>query len=183
VFVAPAESWFSVSVATTAPPQLAWEFVTSPGRRPSWQVGVTEVVLAESQGGRRAVGATNHCRHGTEGGVLEEILDWRPYDYMSDRGTHDTPSGPIRMLETIEFEPTAAGTMIHFRYAPPRTAKERKIVAGLEPFYREVFAARMARLADLLDAEAVVRGAEQAEEPGLPAPRADGILAGLAPEA
>jgi uncharacterized protein YndB with AHSA1/START domain len=183
VFVTPAESWFTVSVSTTAPPQLAWEFLTAPGRRPSWQVGVTEVVLADSTGNRRAVGATNHCVHGTEGGVTEEILDWRPYDYLSDRGTHHTPAGPVKMLETIELEPTATGTTVHFRYGPPKTAKERAIMAGLEPMYRGVFAARMARLVEQLDAETAARGAAQAEEPELPAPRADGVLAGLAPDA
>jgi uncharacterized protein YndB with AHSA1/START domain len=182
VFVTPEESWLTFSVATTAPPQLAWEFLTAPGRRPSWQVGVTQVSLVYGPGGRRAVGATNHCAHGADGKVVEEILDWRPYDYLSDRGTHDTPSGPVKMLETIELEPTATGTLVHFRYRPPRTAKERAIVTSLEPMYREIFAARMAKLVEQLDAEMVVRDAEQAEEPELPAPRADGVLAGLAPD-
>jgi len=182
VFVTPAASWFTVSVATTAPPQLAWEFLTAPGRRPSWQVGVTEVVLAESTGNRRAVGATNHCVHGSEGGVVEEILDWRPYDYLTDNGTHMTPGGPVKMLETIELEPTATGTTVHFRYGLPRTAKERAIMKGLEPMYRDVFAARMQRLVDQLDAEVATRGTEQAREPELPVSRADGVLAGLAPD-
>src|ERR1017187_10517120 len=61
VFVTPAASWFTVSVATSASPQLAWEFLTAPGRRPAWQVGVTGVALVDSPGGRRAVGATTHC--------------------------------------------------------------------------------------------------------------------------
>ena len=182
VFVTPAASWFTVSVATTAPPQLAWEFLTAPGRRPSWQVGVTEVVLAESTGNRRAVGATNHCVHGSEGGVVEEILDWRPYDYLTDNGTHMTPGGPVKMLETIELEPIATGTTVHFRYGLPRTAKERAIMKGLEPMYRDVFAARMQRLVDQLDAEVATRGTEQAREPELPVSRADGVLAGLAPD-
>jgi uncharacterized protein YndB with AHSA1/START domain len=182
VFVTPEASWFTVSVVTTAPPQLAWEFLTAPGRRPSWQVGVTEVVLADSPGNRRAVGATTHCRHGADGGVTEEILDWRPYDYVSDRGTHETPAGPVKMLETIELEPTATGTTIHFRYGQPRTAKERAVMASLEPMYRDVFAARMARLVDLLHAETTARGAELAGEPELPVARADGVLAGLPPD-
>jgi uncharacterized protein YndB with AHSA1/START domain len=180
LFVKPADAWLTFRVATAAPPQLAWEFVTAAARRPAWQVGVTGVSLVDAPGGRRAVGATNHCAHGAEGGVLEEILDWRPYDYLTDRGTHTTPSGPVRMLETIEFEPTATGTTIHFRYAPPVTAKERAIVAGLEPVYRDIFAARLPRLAGLLDAETAARGADQAGEPALPAPRADGPPAGPA---
>ncbi|MEO8461977.1 MAG: DUF2652 domain-containing protein [Chloroflexota bacterium] len=181
VFVAPKDSWFTESVETAAPPQLAWEFVTAPGRRPSWQVGVTQVTLDAGPGGRRAVGATNHCGHGNEGGVTEEILDWRPFDYLTDRGTHDTPHGPVKMLETIEFEPTTIGTTIHFRYAQPRTARERKIMAGLEAMYRGVFAMRMANLASQLDAETANRDEELAAEPDLPAPAVDGALAGLVP--
>jgi class 3 adenylate cyclase len=179
VFVTPEQAWFTQSVATVAPPQLAWEFVTSPGRRPSWQVGVTEVALIGAAGNRRAVGATNHCRHGTEGGVLEEILDWRPYDYLSDRGTHDTPSGPARMIETIELEPTATGTTVHFRYSPPTNRKERAAVEALLPFYRAAFATRLALLAEQLAVETAARDAERAAEPDVPAPSADGPLAGL----
>ena len=183
VFVTPAQAWLTFSQPTAAPPQLAWEFVTAAGRRPSWQVGVTGVSLVDAPGGRRTVGATNHCAHGAAGGVLEEILDWRPYDYLTDRGTHTTPSGPVRMLETIEFEPTATGTTVHFRYAAPVTAKERAIAAGLEPTWQGVFAARLPRLAEVLDAEVAAQAAEQGDEPGPPAPRTDGPLAGHAIEA
>jgi hypothetical protein len=140
-------------------------------------------ILADSPGNRRAVGATNHCRHGAQGGILEEILDWRPYDYLSLRGAHETTSGPARMIETIEFEPTATGTTIHFRYQPPTTAKQRAAVTAREPVCRRVFATRMARLADLLAEETAARAADQAEEPDLPAPRAGGVLAGLAKDA
>jgi len=51
----------------------------------------------------------------------------------------------------------------------------------LEPMYRDAFAARTTRLADQLKTEMAVRGGEQAEEPELPAPQADGVLASLAP--
>ena len=179
VFVTPAESWFGVTVETTAPPQLAWEFVTAPGRRPQWQIGVTEVELVDGSGGRRAVGATNHCKHGADGGVIEQILDWRPFDYLSDRGIHETPAGPLTMLETIEFEPTTTGTRIHFRYAAPKSAKERALAANLAPIFRQLFDAAMARLVAQLDAEMAARNDGQLEEPDLPAPAADGILAEL----
>lgn len=182
VFVTPAESWFTVSVETTAPPQLAWEFITSPGRRPAWQLGVTGVTL-DGPGNRRTVGATNHCAHGSDGEVIEEILDWRPYDYLSDRATHMTPAGPTRMLETIELEPTATGTTVHYRCAPPRTAKERAIMTDLEPMFRAVFEVSTARLVEQLDAEIAARDAAQVEEPLLPVPRVDGVLAGLASDA
>jgi uncharacterized protein YndB with AHSA1/START domain len=170
VFVTPAQAWLTFSQPTAAPPQLAWEFVTAAGRRPSWQVGVTGVSLVDAPGGRRTVGATNHCAHGAAGGVLEEILDWRPYDYLTDRGTHTTPSGPVRMLETIEFEPTATGTTVHFRYAAPVTAKERAYRRGrpLMPMLRssrgEVDARRIVAVGQL-QARAVRPGSAAWREP------------------
>jgi hypothetical protein len=87
------------------------------------------------------------------------------------------------MLETIELEPTATGTTVHFRYTRPGTAKERAIMTRLEPMYRDIFGFRTTKLVDQLDAAMAARGVEQAEEPELPARRADGVLAGLAPEA
>jgi uncharacterized protein YndB with AHSA1/START domain len=163
VIVSPKAAWLTFTVDTKAPPQLAWEFVTAPRRRPSWQVGVTQVILDDSPGGRRAVGATNHCVHGSNGEVTEAILDWRPYDYLTDRGTHPTPDGPVKMLETIEFEPTATGTRIQFRYAKPVNAREAAIVAGLEGGYRELFAVWLARLGELLDEELEAGTSEDAD--------------------
>ena len=78
----------------TAPAQLAWEFVTTPSRRIKWQLGVTGVQTTAT-GNRRGVGATNHCMHG-ENASIEELLDWRPYDYFTYRNTVPTPSGPMK---------------------------------------------------------------------------------------
>src|SRR6188472_2501602 len=41
VFVSPRESFVTVSVPTNVPPQVAWEFLTRPGQRMSWQPWVT----------------------------------------------------------------------------------------------------------------------------------------------
>jgi hypothetical protein len=81
VRVTEADAIFSASIPTAAPPQLAWEFTTQPGRRLAWQAGTTEI-LVDAQRGRRGVGTTNHCMHGKDA-VIEEILDWRPYHYLT----------------------------------------------------------------------------------------------------
>ena len=39
IFVSAESSAFTVSVVTSAPPQVAWEFLTVPGRRTGWQTG------------------------------------------------------------------------------------------------------------------------------------------------
>ena len=83
---------------------------------------MTEVLLVDSPGNRRSVGAAIHCMHGADA-IIEEILDWRPYDYWSNRTTINTPEGPMRMLNTVELEPTATGTTVHFRYAAPKVGQ------------------------------------------------------------
>jgi hypothetical protein len=166
VRVTPTEAVFSVSIPTLAPPQLAWEFTTEPGRRLGWQAGTTEIRV-DAQGGRRGVGTTNHCMHGKDA-VIEEILDWRPYDYLTERTTMDTPMGPVKFVTTLEYEPTAAGTIVHFRFAPAKTARERAILAHMAPTFDAMFQHHGAELSAQLEAEL---GAGQAgvDEPALPA--------------
>ncbi|MEP7039979.1 MAG: DUF2652 domain-containing protein [Chloroflexota bacterium] len=180
IYVSPAESALGISVPTGAPPQVAWEFLTVPGRRAGWQAGVTEVLLTDSTGNRRSVGATIHCMHGTEA-VIEEILDWRPYDYWSNRSTINTPAGPMKMLCTVELEPTNSGTTVHFRYAWPKTAKERTILEGLLPMYEGIFNASSASMIAQLEAALADRTTDSAIEPDLPLGAPEGILARLAP--
>jgi len=168
-----------IAIPTTAPPQVTWEFVTAPGRRVSWQAGVTGVEMVAT-GNRRGVGATNHCLHGAEASI-EELVDWRPYDYFTFRNTIPTPNGVIRMLETTEFEPTPAGTIIRLRFAAPKSAKERALMQQMESFIDQAMTASAALLTEQLDAELERRRFEGGEEPDLPTPRPDGPLAGISP--
>ena len=45
VFVTPEEAILDLSVQTNVPPQVAWEFLTKPGQRMSWQPWVTEATV------------------------------------------------------------------------------------------------------------------------------------------
>ena len=85
---------YRFDTSTSAPPQVAWEFLTTPGRRTTWQVGVTG---REGDRDRQPprVGATNHCMHG-DGAIIEEVLDWRPYT-TSPTGT------PSRQRWAVHF--------------------------------------------------------------------------------
>jgi hypothetical protein len=181
VIVDGAKAWFRADTPTTAPPQVAWEFVTTPGRRVGWQVGVTGVDVIAT-GNRRGVGAANHCMHGN-GVSIEELLDWRPYDYFTFRNTVPTPMGPVRFLVTTEFEPTADGTVIHERFAAPKTAKERAIVEQMRPWLDDVMHESTTRLSGMLDAEVERLGQEATGEPDVPPPRSDGVLASMPPNA
>ena len=168
-----------VAIPTTAPPQVAWEFVTAPGRRVSWQVGATGDEMVAT-GNRRGVGATNHCLHGA-GASIEELLDWRPYAYFTFGITIPTSNGAIRMLETTEFEPTPDGTVIRLRFAAPKSAKELTLMRQMESFLDQTIQASSVLLTQQLEAELERRRLGGGEEPDLPTPRPDGPLAGISP--
>jgi hypothetical protein len=178
VLVTPDESVFTVSVDTSAPPQVMWEFITVPGRRRSWQAGVTDILTFDAKGGRRGVGSTTHCMHGSEA-IVEEILDWRPYDYLTDRSSMNTPLGPVKMLSTFEIEPTAAGSRIHWRFGAPKTARERAILEQMLPVFNDLFAQTERNLNAQLREALDVRTAGDDLQPPLPAPRPDGLFAEL----
>ncbi len=178
VFVRPEESILIVSVPTTVPPQVAWEFITRPGQRMSWQPWVTEVNVQGADSGRRGVGSANHCRHGKDA-VVEEILDWRPYDYATDRTILEAPSGPIKLLHTVEFEPTTAGTTIHFRYAAPKTRREQALMEHIGPAYGAALESGVPALLGQLDEALAARDLDRGPEPELPAARPDGPVGAL----
>jgi len=157
-------------VATKVPPQVAWEFLTKPGQRMSWQPWVTEVEIKGATGGRRGLGSANHCMHGKDA-VIEEILDWRPYDYVTDRTILETPDGPLRVLHTIELEPTTTGTTIHIRFAPPKTKRELPLMKVIGPAYGQALEASCPSLVAQLDAELAARDLDRGVEPDLATPR------------
>lgn len=178
VFVSPAEALFATSLQIAAPPQLVWEVLTTPGRRIGWQHGATAINEEKAAGGRRGVGTTTHCVHGGDA-IVEEILDWRPFDYLTERSQffHDGPSA----VSTIELEPTASGTLMHYRLAPPKKARDREL---LQERQAELAEGLMVSIRDL-GAIAALTATELtpvAAEPALPRPTsADGFLAGVQP--
>jgi uncharacterized protein YndB with AHSA1/START domain len=180
VRVSAEESILTLSVPTNVPPQVAWEFLTKPGQRMTWQPWVTEVTVTGTAGGRRGPGSANHCMHGKDA-VVEEILDWRPYDYVTDRTTLETPSGPVRALHTVELEPTAVGTTIHIRFGAPKTRREMALMEGIGAAYEPVLRSSIPGLIAQLDAELAAREADRGPEPELSRPKPGGPLAGLEP--
>ena len=180
VLVSPEDAILTVSVETNVPPQVAWEFLTKPGQRMTWQPWVTEVTIKGATGGRRGLGSANHCRHGKDA-VIEEILDWRPYDYVTDRTILDTPGGPVKVLHTIELEPGTTGTTIHFRFGAPKTRREKALMEGIGPAYGQALQGSLPSLVAQLDAAFAARDADRGPEPELVGPRPGGPLSGLPP--
>jgi len=168
------DAGLQADMPTSAPPQLVWEAITTPGGRMAWSVGVTGVT---TDGARRTVGATNHCMHGKDE-ILEQILDWRPFDYLTVRSTMQTPGGPVTFVNTLELEPTTDGTIVHMRFAPPETEREQAILAEMRPMFEQMFEADRVALRTMLAMKVAERQARGAG-PEVPKPSAGGVLAEL----
>ena len=180
VFVTPDKALASLSIPVRVPPQVAWEYLTTPGRRMAWQPWVTQVEVKGATGGRRGPGSSNHCMHGKDA-VVEEILDWRPYDYVTDRTTVETPGGPVGFPHTIELEPTPEGTVVHMRFGWPKTARERAAAIAIAEPYGRALEAAAPRLVEELEAMSAAQAAGRGPEPEFAPPRPRGVLADLAP--
>ncbi len=179
VFVEPGEALLTVTADVHAPPQVVWEFVTTPGRRMQWQagIGVTGVEQVKRPGGRRGVGMLTHCMHGPDVSI-EEILDWRPFDYFTDRST--LPGIDITFVSTFELEPTANGTRLEARIARPRSKKDRQVLEQVAPELEEAMNAAGQALVAEAAREAALRN-EDRLEPDLPRATPGGPLAGARP--
>ncbi|MEO8229041.1 MAG: DUF2652 domain-containing protein [Chloroflexota bacterium] len=177
-FVAPDDASLIVTAETGAPSQVVWEFLTTPGQRRTWQIGVTDVIVSGTTGGRRGPGATNHCMHG-KNAVIEEILDWRPYDYLTDRTIFHSDGMTVKVLHTIELEPTPTGTTVHFRFGNARTKREQAALDAFVPGYGAGFRSTMGTLIGHLEAARAAADQGEGLEPELPTPQPDGPLSGL----
>jgi uncharacterized protein YndB with AHSA1/START domain len=122
VKVGPADAAATMSYELPVPRTVAWSYLTEPGLRAAWTPGVARINEATSDG-RRGAGTRNHCEHG-KGAVLEEILDWRPFDYFTiDRKLPMLSLKPIRI--TFELEDTPEGTRVTEYSVPAPGVRQR----------------------------------------------------------
>jgi uncharacterized protein YndB with AHSA1/START domain len=155
-----------------APPALAWEYLTSPRLRPSWQGAVEAVIREAGPPGRRGIGTVNHCMHGRDA-VIEEVVDWEPLDHVTYRSLVPAPGAP-KLLNTFQLTELGDGrTRLEFRIARPRTKRDRAVAEHLMETLDPSIRADMVALASVL-ADAAAAAAADAElppEPQLPASR------------
>jgi hypothetical protein len=71
--------------------------------------------------------------------------------------------------------------MIHFRFGPPKTRREKALMEGIGPAYGQALQASLPDLVAQLDAALAARDADHGPEPELVTPRPDGPLSNLRP--
>jgi uncharacterized protein YndB with AHSA1/START domain len=130
-----------------APRPTVWEYFTLPGQRPKWR-GADEVrEMPES--GRRGVGTTNHCMHGAHV-IIEEVMDWRPYDHLTLTTLLPMPVAP-KILMTYAFSENAdSGTHIEIRVAKPKP-KDKEFLEKVGTEFQKNITNEVAALRQMLE--------------------------------
>ncbi len=145
-----------------APRRAVWEHFTLPRHRPTWRA--SDDARETSESGRRGVGTVIHCVHGKDV-IVEEILDWRPFDYLTFTTLLPVPDAP-KILMTYVFTETDDGvTHIEIRAAKPEP-KDRAFFEQAGARFAEDITAEIATLRSMLEgkeADAAI------PEPPLPA--------------
>jgi uncharacterized protein YndB with AHSA1/START domain len=95
------------------PPAMVWEWLNDPHKIARWSPD-RHMVPGVRPGGRTGVGARNHCVHGQKEVMLETVLDWHPFDYLTVRTNNH--GMPVDFMITYILEPTPAGTRVSSRW-------------------------------------------------------------------
>jgi uncharacterized protein YndB with AHSA1/START domain len=148
-----------------APPPAVWEFVTSPAHHTRWQRADSFVEATVK--GRRGAGTQNHCMHGKDA-IIEDILDWRPFDYVTLAALLPIP-GASKILMTYAFEGQAdGGTRFELRFAKPKP-KDLAFFEQVWPTVQSNFEAGLDILRSMVEERA--RASDVAGEPSIPVSR------------
>ena len=148
-----------------APPPAVWEFVTAPAHHSRWQRSDSFVEAAVN--GRRGAGTQNHCMHGKDA-IIEDILDWRPFDYVTLTALLPIPGAPkIRMTYALEGR-ADGGTRFELRFAKPKP-KDLAFFEQVWPTVQSNFDVGLDILRSMLEERATA--SDVAGEPSLPVSR------------
>ena len=100
VIITSEEAHHIVEYDYNAPPQVLWEWFNDPHKRGQWMT--SEIVPIFRSRGRSGAGARNHCVHGDNQIIVEDVLDMHPYDYFTV--SHAPPNLPTALLMTYGFQ-------------------------------------------------------------------------------
>jgi uncharacterized protein YndB with AHSA1/START domain len=142
-----ADAYATLEFDIAAARPTVWEYFTLPGHRPKWQG--SDGVIEDTAGGRRGVGTKNHCMHG-KNAILEEVLDWRPFDYITLSNLLPIPNAPkVVTTYALEDRPNGA-THIEIRIGRPKP-KDLPFVEQVAPEYQKTVTAAVAALQQILE--------------------------------
>jgi hypothetical protein len=143
-------SWFTLEASLPASAPLAWDYLNGPEQKQKWLHADALRVLTK---GRAGVGTTHHCVHGKTV-VVQNIVDWRPFDYVTIDWVW-----PLKALgrSTFRLSPGDQGTRVKAYVARPwgqnalHTAVVKGFYAMMKKNLQRDFARSFEHLAHLIE--------------------------------
>ena len=142
-----------------------WDLVTSPQHHARWQR--SDGVVENNAKGRRGAGTQNHCLHGKDA-VIEDIVDWRPFDYVTLTALLPIPGAPKILFSYTFEERNDGGAHFEFRVAKPKP-KDLPFYERVKPTIEANFTAGFDVLRTMVAERLAASPVE--DEPPLPVPR------------
>jgi hypothetical protein len=135
-----------------APRQTVWEYLTVPGQWQKWWP--TDALLDQSGNQRRGVGSKVHCLHGKDA-IIEELLDWRPFDYFTLSALLPMPGAPKVVMTRALTDLPNGETHLEMRVAKPK-AKDKAVFDPIAAKFKEDVTNAIGSLRQLLERETSV---------------------------
>jgi hypothetical protein len=169
IVVGPNDAAKTYAIEYDAPQALVWDWITSPARRIQWQYGATGIEQVEGTTGRRGAGTVNHCIHGKDT-IVEEVIDWRPVDYVTVRTQLPAPGVPKLLNSFVLIDLGDERTRVEMRLARPKSARDRALAEQLLPMLDVSIESGLAALRPLIETAAAEAraAAAAAAEPDVP---------------
>ena len=135
-----------------APRQAVWEYLTVPGQWQKWWP--TDGLVEHSGNRRRGVGTKVHCMHGKDA-IIEEMLDWRPFDYFTLSALLPIPGAPKVVMTRAVQERSNGTTHLEMRIAKPK-AKDKAFLDQIAPKFTEDVTKAIGSLRQILEGQTSV---------------------------
>ena len=145
IYIGADDAMVEMQFELPAPPPVLWEHMTSPTKRLAWQTDTVDM-FQQNPRGAPGVGTVNHCVHG-DSTVYEEILDWKPYRYYTDR---TTIMEGISLLFMVEFEPLEQTRTQMTVRMKPESEDARQAMDMMGEGFRTGFEQGMTKLSGIL---------------------------------
>ena len=102
--------------------------------------------------------------HGKDA-IIEEVLDWRPFDYLTLTTLLPMPGAPKVLMTYAFFESAGGGTRVEIRVAKPKP-KDKAFLEKVGPAFQKHITSEVAALRLMIEGQ---KGTPTAvEEPALP---------------
>ena len=149
VEVTRADAYVAWDFDIAAPRQTVWEHFTVPGQRQKWWPA--DAVVEHSGNKRRGIGTENYCMHGKDT-IVEEVLDWRPSDYLTVNTLLPVPGAPKIMLTHTFHDQAGGATRIEMRVGKPKP-KDRAFVDQAGAKFKENITKAIGNLRMMLEGQ------------------------------